>query len=105
MIPCGDGANWAFGNRDTRAADRDHPDHEGVSPLRNLESIASEIRVTGSIRRGFTPRSTYTASCRRKNKFSALIDCVERNVSRNGLKIRVSLVRFRPWPPSDQTSI
>ena len=37
--------------------------------------------MTGSIRRGLIPRSTYRASCRRKNKFSALIDCVERHVS------------------------
>ncbi len=39
--------------------------------LKNLERIASEIRVTGSIRRGFTPRSTYRASCRRRNSTSA----------------------------------
>ena len=47
----GDGANWALGNRDTRAADREHPDHQGVAPLKNLESIASEIRVTGRMQR------------------------------------------------------
>ena len=42
--------------------------------LQNLESIASEIRVTGSIRRGLIPRSTYRASCRRRNSTSACSD-------------------------------
>jgi hypothetical protein len=51
--------------------------------LKNRESNASVIRVTGSIRRGLTPRSTYKASCRRRNRFSVLIDCGDRNASRN----------------------
>ena len=38
---------------------------------KNRESNASVIRVPGSIRRGFTPLSTYKASCRRNIKISA----------------------------------
>ena len=50
---------------------------------KSRESNASEIRVTGSTRRDLTPRSTYNASCRRRNKFSAIIECVGRKASRN----------------------
>jgi hypothetical protein len=50
---------------------------------KSRESNASEIRVTGSTRRDLTLRSTYNASCRRRNKFSAIIECVERKASRN----------------------
>jgi len=39
--------------------------------LKNRESNATLTRVTGSTRRGFTPRSTYRASCRRSIKISA----------------------------------
>jgi hypothetical protein len=51
--------------------------------LKNREINASVIWVAGSIRRGLTPRSTYKASCRRSNWFSVLIDCGDRNASRN----------------------
>ena len=39
--------------------------------LGNRESNASLTRVTGSMRRGFAPRSIYKASCRRSIKNSA----------------------------------
>ena len=39
--------------------------------LKHRESNASLTRVTGSMRRGFTPRSTYKACCRRGIKISA----------------------------------
>jgi hypothetical protein len=41
---------------------------------RSRDSSVRPIRVTGSIRRGLTPRSMWSASWRRKNRFSALID-------------------------------
>jgi len=127
MILRGDGANWPFASRDTRAADREHPDpavvrkycaqlRQGTAntrdaapstdllrtepQLKNLESIASEIRVTGSIRRGFIPCSTYRASCGRKNKFSALSDCVERNVSRHQRSVSPISWTTMPQTPS-----
>ena len=39
----------------------------------SLENTARLTRVTGSIRRGLIPRSTYLASCRRRTRFSARI--------------------------------
>jgi len=30
-----------------------------------------------------------------------VVDCKAPKASDNGLKIRVSVVRFRPWPPSN----
>ena len=41
--------------------------------LNNLESKANVMRVAGSIRRGSTLRSWYSASCRRRKRFSAAI--------------------------------
>ena len=49
--------------------------------LNSHERTVRLIRVTGSIRRGLTPRSIYSPSCRRKNRFSALIDRLDRNES------------------------
>ena len=40
----------------------------------NRESQARLKRVAASMRRGFTPRSLKSASCRRKTRFSASID-------------------------------
>jgi len=41
--------------------------------------MAKLIRVAESIRRGWTPRSLNSASCRRRNRFSAWTDRVGRN--------------------------
>src|SRR4029077_15426939 len=41
--------------------------------LNNLESKANVMRLAGSIRRGRTLRSLYSASCRRRKRFSAAI--------------------------------
>jgi len=63
--------------------------------LKNLESTAREIRVTGSIRRGLTPHSTNKASRRRRNRFSAWIDCDERNARRHQRSVsRISWTRI-----------
>jgi hypothetical protein len=63
----------------------------GINPLiwrRPLGADASERiakgmpvqpRVAESIRRGSTPCSTYSASCRRRNRFSASIDRFDRS--------------------------
>ena len=50
---------------------------------KSLDSSTSRTRVTGSIRRGLTPRSMYRVSCRRRKRFSALIDRLDRTISRS----------------------
>jgi hypothetical protein len=50
---------------------------------KSRDSKISAIRVAESIPRGFTPRSMQSASCRRKNRFSAWIDRVDRKASRS----------------------
>src|SRR6266513_4772896 len=54
-IPRGDGANWPFGSRDTRAADREHQDPAPCAGARHCnwgstisEGIADAIRIAGS---------------------------------------------------------
>ena len=47
----------------------------------NRDSNARLTRVAASIRLGFTPRSTYRASCRRRNSTSACNDWRDRNAS------------------------
>jgi hypothetical protein len=46
---------------------------------KNLARIAKLSRVAASIRRGRAPRSLNEANCRRRNRFSASIDCVGLN--------------------------
>src|SRR6202047_3989371 len=46
---------------------------------KHLARMAKLIRVAESIRRGWTPRSLNSASCRRRNRFSAWTDRVGRN--------------------------
>jgi hypothetical protein len=41
---------------------------------KNRENNARRTHLTGSMRRGLAPRSTYWASCRRRNKISASRD-------------------------------
>ena len=54
-IPRGDGANWPFGSRTTRAADREHPDRVPCAGARRCnggstisEWIADAMRIAGS---------------------------------------------------------
>ena len=50
--------------------------------LKRWDSRTSRTRVTGSIRRGLTSRSMYRVSYRQRKRFSALIDRLDRTVSR-----------------------
>src|SRR4030088_3441791 len=66
MIPRGDGANWPFGSRTTRAADREHPDRAPCAGARHCnggstisEWIADAMRIAGS-----TNPDTLAESCR-----------------------------------------
>ena len=47
--------------------------NERIAPVEYLESKANVMRVAESIRRGSTLRSWYSASCRRRKRFSAVI--------------------------------
>ena len=52
---------------------------QGVPPFEQSRQQSERNRVAGSIRRAFTPRSLYSASCRRRNKFSASIERDDRS--------------------------
>src|SRR5213080_2955299 len=64
-IPRGDGANWPFGSRDTRAADRERAGRAPCVGARHCnglpmisEGIADAVRIAGS-----TNRDTLAESC------------------------------------------
>jgi hypothetical protein len=63
---------------------------------RQSKSLASTTRLTrvaASIRCGWTPRSMYRASCRRRKRFSVWTDSVERKSSTTQRRAALSLPR------------
>ena len=65
---------------------------------KSLARTAKLTRVAASTRRGWRPRSMYSASCRRRKRFSAWIDSVERNSSTS--QRRPSSIRRSAIPTS-----
>src|SRR5437016_9011233 len=60
---------------------RAHDDQYGAPCEQPGQQRQAFTRVAASIRLGFTPRSTYRASCRRRNRTSASSDWRDRNAS------------------------
>ena len=63
---------------------------------KNLESLAIVKRIASLARRGFCFRSTYRASCLRRNKFSAASVTGERRVSWSKLRTSKEHVKGAP---------
>ena len=72
--------------------------------LQNRNRNANCRRVTGSIRRGLIPRSTYMAIWRRRKRFSASIDFAERNANHSQRsRSPITEIRTQNAVPIDQS--